>query len=103
MAGQTWSITILPTDTGGAAFVPDVFGADASKGLQAQNTDLVSWNNRTKDPHRIQIAGQPITDVIAAWSSSTPAYLIQNQTVGSTITYGCVNHANETGTITVVA
>jgi hypothetical protein len=102
MAGQTWSITIEPGNAG-ASFVPDVFGADPTKGLQAQNADLVCWNNRTGDAHQIAIGGTAITDEIAGWSSSTPAYLIQGQTVGGTITYNCTKHDNETGTITVVA
>src|SRR5262245_19986798 len=102
MAGQSWSITIEPGDKG-AKFVPDVYGSDPEKGLQAQNGDLVSWNNRTGDVHQIAIGGKAITDDIAAWSSSTPAYLIQGQTVGATITYTCTKHQNESGTITVVA
>jgi len=82
MAGQSWSINIVPSDKG-VQFDPDVYGCSPGAPLQAQKGDLVSWNNQTENSITITISGQTLT--ASSWSSTT-AY--QVQTVG-TITYTC--------------
>lgn len=46
-----WSIKIISTSAG-AAFVPDLQGANPGDPLQAQQDDLVTWNNTTGDSHQ---------------------------------------------------
>ena len=96
MAGQSWSINIVPSTTG-VAFNPDVFGVAPGSALQAQNGDLVSWNNQTDNPHTIVV--QTETFEAKPWSSTT-AFQIQTA-APATITYTCDN--NEKGTIEVVS
>lgn len=107
MAGQAWSITIVP-GTNGASFVPDVYiPPDQTKpvALQAGNGDLISWNNQTDQEHEIwQTGGDRITEPIAPRQSSFPAYVIalpNNETTGA-VSYYCSYHPEETGTIDVV-
>jgi hypothetical protein len=107
MAGESWSITIVPGATG-ATFVPDVYtppGKTASIGLQAQVGDLVSWNNQTSQEHEIwQTGGGQLTRQIDPGSSSQPGYIVAltgTATTGS-IDYYCSIHPTETGTIDVV-
>jgi hypothetical protein len=48
-----WSIKIVPAASGGgAAFVPDLLGAQPGDPLQAQQDDLVTWNNTTSETHQ---------------------------------------------------
>lgn len=48
-----WSIKIVPSSSGnGAAFMPDLKGAKQGDPLPAQQDDLVTWNNTTKDTHQ---------------------------------------------------
>jgi hypothetical protein len=48
-----WSIKIVPAASGGgAAFVPDLLGAQPGDPLQAQQDDLVTWNNTTDETHQ---------------------------------------------------
>ena len=104
-----WSIKIVPSDSGvGAAFVPDLQGYQQGDALPAQQDDLVSWNNTTKDTHRIgllndsatKLAGTFETDPIPAGESSKPSY--DTAQLG-TITYYCMIHPKESGTIIVTA
>lgn len=109
MAGQDWSITI---NSSTPAFDPDP--------QQAENTDLISWNNRTGETHqpwpttpdwtpwpdsvmKKGVAGY-LSDPIEPWSSSTPAYVCGAPPTGeTTIYYICKNHPEERGTIVVTA
>lgn len=107
-----WSIKIVPSGTGtGAAFVPDLQGAQPGDPLQAQQDDLVSWNNTTKQSHQIGLPNDPLTglaqtfvsDPIPAGESSRPSY--DTGQIG-TINYYCMTHpteATERGTIIVTA
>lgn len=116
MAGQTWSIMIVPaTSGGGAAFFPDVVNAKEGDHLKTQNLDLVSWNNKTDNPHHPWLADKDfkpvfttgqlnLSECIAPWDSSTPAYLIPaapTVPTDQTIYYVCLNHPNEQGVIEV--
>lgn len=112
MAGQDWSITI-----------------SSSKGITtfkanpqlAENTDLISWNNRTNQTHQpwplsttsdeplpaaeVSAAlGNYLSDPIPPWTSSQPAYVCTAPTTGSTsIPYCCKFHPSERGEIKVYA
>jgi hypothetical protein len=113
MAGQSWSITIKDED-GTLQLVPDVFDADPTKGLQAQNGDLVSWNNQTEVEHQPWPAdsnynpianptdAQKLSDPIPGWDSSTPEYLIQTA-APATIYYILKDQPSVHGTIDIVA
>jgi hypothetical protein len=126
MAGQDWSIKIVPAGAAGksAAFQPDLPGSQPGDPLQAGDADLISWNNRTGNNHWPwaidPTTGQPFTSVEAAqdaglylcdevdkWQSSTPAYPTAAPSSGSTtIDYICrlhQNDANEKGQIIVTA
>lgn len=118
MAGQDWSIKII-TSGNSAAFQPDVPGGKPNEPLQAQNADIVSWNNRTPEPHQpwpTETADGPpiagvkrgdpnyLADPISPWESSTPAYLcVAPQTGTTTVYYCCKFHTNERGSIVVSA
>ena len=104
MSGQNWSIMIT---TGG--FVVDAFGQSRSA-LQAQNGDVISWNNQTDQQHQpwqtdssYNPTGPQLSNVIDAWKSSTPGYVPATASTPSTIYYYCKNHPSEHGTIVVVA
>ena len=100
MAGQSWSINIVPASGGsGVQFNPDVFGTAPGSPLQAQKGDLVSWNNQTDNDHTIVVNVTPAQTFTANSWKSTDAYLITNA-AGTSVTYTCDN--NETGTINVV-
>jgi hypothetical protein len=107
MAGNVWSILIVPGTTS-ASFVPDVYvppGTPPSTALQAEVNDLVSWNNQTGQEHEIwQTGGAQITQQIDPGTSSTPGYIVAG-TAGtpSTIDYYCSIHPEETGSIAVIS
>src|SRR5712691_1944625 len=121
MAGQDWSIKIIPSDTGAAAFVPDLRGAQPGTPLQTENADLVSWNNRTAQTHQPWPAdaqfqplaesnvtkgagGNYLSDPIPPWQPSTPAYQTTAPETGNTTVYYCCKlHPQETGTIVISA
>lgn len=105
-----WSIKIVPSDTGGAAeFDPPV--------LNAQQDDLVSWNNTTNDTHQIGLPYDPhpltglvedfVSDPIPPDQSSRPGYDTAPNAASTdfpvTITYYCLKHPLERGTIIVSA
>ena len=96
MAGQSWSINIVPSDTG-VSFNPDVYGCAPGAPLQAQKGDLVCWNNQTDDKHQIVVETE--TFDVKPWSS-TNAFQIQTA-APATITYSCDGSA--TGDIEVVS
>ena len=102
MAGQSWSINIVPSG-GSISLNPDVFGAAPGSPLQAQVGDLVSWNNQTNDDQRIVVSGETLD--AAPWKSTT-AYQIQNPNktpTPYTINYTCSNkQGTQTGLINVL-
>lgn len=120
MAGQDWSITIVPSGNS-AAFQPQ--NGQAGQPQNTENSDLVSWNNRTGEEHQPWPATsdyQPLpddqitkgsagcnylSDPIQPWESSQPAYLCTVPSSGQTTTiyYVCKFHPNEHGTIVVNA
>src|SRR5690242_7818231 len=103
MAGQSWSINIVPSD-GSVELNPDVWEAEPGSPLQAQVGDLVSWNNQTDDAHQISVSGETLD--VNPWSS-TDGYLIQNpnkRPIPFTITYTCSTGSTDvTGAIDVIA
>lgn len=120
MSGQDWSIKITPRTSGTlAVFTPDLLGAQPGQSLPAENADIISWNNRTSDPHwpwPLGSDGQPLSeedakvqglylcDEIPEWESSSPGYVTNAPATGSsTINYICKNHPKETGSIVVSA
>ncbi len=85
-----WSIKIVSTKNG-VGFQPDLQGAKVGDPLQAQQDDLVSWNNTTNDTHQPwptdsnyqplfsenQANANPdlyLSDPIPAGESSSPGY-----------------------------
>lgn len=107
MAGESWSITIVPGETH-ATFIPDVYtppGTTPAVNLQAQVGDLVSWNNQTAQEHEIwQTGGGQLTRQIDAGGSSTPGYIVAltGTAKTGTIDYYCSIHEGEKGAIDVV-
>lgn len=86
-----WSIKIVPASSGGgAAFQPDLQGYKPGDPLPAQQDDLVTWNNTTKETHQpwqTDSQYQPLSDAwvkqypylyladaIPGGQSSTPSY-----------------------------
>jgi hypothetical protein len=86
-----WSIKIVPSGSGsGAAFLPDLHGAQPGDPLHAQQDDLVTWNNTTRDKHQpwpSDVNYKPLpdasvqrgsadylSDVISPGQSSRPSY-----------------------------
>jgi hypothetical protein len=110
-----WSIKIIPAN-GGAAFVPDLKGAQPGDPLQAQESDLVTWNNTTHDSHQLwqtdvnftPFADGALCDEILPNRSSRPSYNLtvpKGTKTGSTVTiyYCCKLHPQERGSIQVTA
>jgi hypothetical protein len=113
MSGQNWSITI----TGGsentpASFVPDVYTEGTPQtALQAQEGDIISWNNQTQLTHqpwqtdssyRIGTgANVELCDPVASFGSSRPGFVPGDPGL---IYYACKTHPNlpEHGAINVL-
>ena len=123
MAGQDWSIKIVPSGSS-AAFQPDIPGSNVGDPLEAGDADLISWNNRTGKNHwpwaidpttgepftsveAAQDAGLYLSDEVEKWQSSSPAYPTAAPASGeTTIDYICRLHQDdptETGQIIVSA
>lgn len=120
MPGQDWSIKIVPSGKI-AAFKPDVPGAHPGDPLQAQDADLISWNNRTGVKHQpwaidpatdqpfptaeaAKAAKLYLSDEVDPWQPSGPAYPTVAPATGSTtINYICHLHPDEKGQIIVSA
>lgn len=113
MAGNVWSIMIVP-GAELASFVPDVYvppGTKRKPALQAEVSDMVSWNNQTGQEHEIWQKGDgvttsdtKVTEQIEPWTSSTPAYIVPGTAgVAATINYYCAIHTDETGSIDVIS
>ncbi len=113
-----WSIKIVPSGKS-AAFVPDLQGAEPGDPLQAQQDDLVTWNNTTKKTHQpwptdsnynpLPVSQVPrgsanyLSDPIPPGESSRPSY---DTAVVGTVYYCCLKHKSaksERGTIIVSA
>src|ERR1043165_313783 len=90
----TWSIKISGA-LGSATFDPNPLPAAAN--------DLVSWANETDDPHQLAVEGSPITNPIAPWSSSSSSLFPPPAGTETGVTYTCLNHQGERGTITFTA
>jgi hypothetical protein len=110
-----WSIRIVPTDAGGAAFLPQLSPAvQPGTPLQAQAQDIVTWGNQTTQAHQPWLAnsnGTPILpaptpsnptpagficEVIPAGGSSTPQYVVPaSAQVGTVIRYCCLLHPTD--------
>src|SRR4051794_13042095 len=87
-----WSITIKGSP---ATFTPDPLGATAN--------DTVSWANETEQTHQIAIDGVTLTEPIAPFTSSTPAFVCQtpgDDPVSVTVTCVIAGH-KEKGTINI--
>lgn len=118
-----WSIKIVRSESGkGAAFIPDLIGARSGDPLEAQQDDLVTWNNTTNKTHQpwptdsnynplpdSQVprgSANYLSDPIPAGESSRPSYDVA-QPAGTpatwTVYYCCKNHPNERGTIVATA
>src|SRR5882672_10389846 len=73
--------------------------------LNAAANDVVSWANRTNEKHQIAINGVLFTDEIEPFTSSSPAFVCQNDTdpaVPVIVSYTCVISGHkETGTINI--
>lgn len=113
-----WSITIIPS-ANGAAFVPDLHGAQPGDPLHTQQDDLVTWNNTTHDEHQPwpadadynPLPGSEVTrgsarylsDVIPPGGSSRPSYDVAAPSSPApqtwTVYYVCKLHPDERGTI----
>jgi hypothetical protein len=74
MAGQSWSIDIVPSGNS-VSLNPDIFGTQPGSPLQAQVGDLVSWNNQTDNTQTVLVSGEKL---VAATFKSTTGYQIQN-------------------------
>jgi hypothetical protein len=125
-----WSIKIVaashPNPRAPAAFRPDVPGAAPGAPLQAQDDDLVSWDNTTNETHwpwptgpdfvPLSEAEVPrtsplyLSDRVLPGQSSRPSYnvLLPNANAkpppqSGTIYYCCKLHPGEHGTIVVTA
>ena len=100
MAGQSWSIDIVPSN-GGVAFNPDVYGVSPGSPLQAQTGDVVSWNNQTSSEQTIVVNVTPQETFTAKSFKSTDGYVIQVN-APTDVTYTC-GDGKYTGTIKVIA
>jgi hypothetical protein len=120
-----WSIKIVPASSGvGAAFQPDLQGYSQGDPLPAQQDDLVSWNNTTKQTHQpwktdstyTPISPDPVrgskdylSDPIPPKQSSRPSYDTAPPAGNPdswTVYYYCKLHPtveSERGTINVTA
>jgi hypothetical protein len=120
-----WSIKIVPASSGGgAAFQPNIQGYQPGQPLIAQQDDLVSWNNTTKQTHQpwqtdatyTPISPDPprgsvnyLSDPIPPKQSSRPSYDLappKGDPPSWTVYYYCKLHPtveSERGTIEVTA
>jgi hypothetical protein len=109
-----WSIRIVPTDGGGAAFQPQLSPAvQPGTPLQAQVQDIVTWGNQTTQILQIWVANpgetptdpassEFISESIPPGGSSAPQYVVPAGTpVGTTIRYGCLTIPGAQGEIVV--
>ena len=109
-----WNISIIPSGTE-AAFQPNLPGAKPGDPLNAQQSDIVSWGNRTEEKHQPWPTagnlpnGGPapppatgLSDPIPPNDSSRPQFVVPGNP-GDTIYYCCFYHPTERGQINVVS
>jgi len=119
-----WAVNIIKGDDSkpGSAFQPNVPNSQPGQALLAQVGDIVTWGNRTDEPHQPWVSDQnyvaraaPVAAVdtlsapIQPGQSSAPQYVVATSTAtppttGTTIYYCCFlhpNRASERGTITI--
>lgn len=78
-----WSIKIVPAPTGGgAAFQPDIPGSNPGDPLSAQQNDLVSWNNTTKQAHQPWQTDSNYQPLSEAWIDSHAALYMSDSVPG---------------------
>jgi hypothetical protein len=113
MSGQNWSITITGgSNTTPASFVPYVYTEGPPQtALQAQEGDIISWNNQTQLTHQPWQtdstygigtgANTPLCDPVAPFESSRPGYVPGDTGL---IYYACKTHPDlpEHGQINVL-
>lgn len=111
-----WSVKIVITKSGETEFIPDFPNAQQGQPLEAEQSDLVSWNNETNDAHQPWETYPDYTPTSTSnLMGSVPAgqpsdnYSCE-QPPGSpnnwTLYYCCATHPNnplERGSITVTA
>lgn len=76
-----WSIKIVSTKNG-VGFQPDLQGAKVGDPLQAQQNDLVTWNNTTNNAHQpwqTDSNYQPLSD---AWVNAHPDLYLSDSIPG---------------------
>jgi hypothetical protein len=113
-----WNIKIIPSGTG-AEFQPNLPNAKPGDPLNARQSDIVSWGNRTNqvhqpwptvgndpngDPVPKPASGDPpgyLSDPIPPNDSSRPQFVVPGNP-GDTINYCCYYHPTERGQIIVV-
>lgn len=106
-----WSIKIIPDANGvPVAIVPDLHGSKPGDPLQAQEDDLVSWNNTTDNPcqpwptdsnYQPLLGSQGLSNQIPAGMSSRPLYDVVVPASGNVIYYCLKEYPNVRGTIVV--
>jgi len=107
-----WSIQIVPGANPGdpAVFVPQNQPSATPGGtLYADPGDAVSWDNKTAQNHQpLQTTGANLTPLTLGsllWDPVTPGHQtaawVVSGTKGTVITYTCLLHGQENGSITV--
>jgi hypothetical protein len=102
-----WSVDIVAGTNPGdpATFVAQNQPAAPVGTIYADPGDIVSWNNKTTQDHQpVQVNLNPPLGTLV-WPAITPrhqtsAYVV-GENPGTTITYNCLLHPSETGTIVV--
>lgn len=99
-----WSVQIVPGTNPGA---PAVFVAQnqptAPPGtLYADPNDAVSWDNTTASNHELQTTSSPVTPLggLVTPGHQTSAWIVTGN-AGAMISYACLIHPQEKGTIAV--
>jgi plastocyanin len=77
-----------------AAFQPDPGGV--------QTGDRIHWNNETNNDHQLQVSDGFTTDNIPGGAVSNPGYNAPTAGVSSGVSYRCLIHPQEQGTIQIV-
>jgi hypothetical protein len=102
---NTWNIKIDQNADGTVTFQPDVPGAQPGQPLGVQPNDTVTWNNRTNQTLTLQVispTGLFLTDPIPAGQVSDPIFSASTISNATTVTYSCVNPAQQQHSIVVI-
>jgi plastocyanin len=92
-----WSVNIVPGNKPGdpAEFISHNQPSAPAGTLYVDPGDVVSWNNTTRNNHHVSLLqDQPVVTP----GHQTSAWLAP---ASGTVTYHCLIHQNETGTIVV--